>query len=688
MSYGLIYTVPFANMDNIPCVVEIEKEDYTGISTELIAGETPFVIDIDNEEFLYTPTRFSTAKLTIVGNDYLRSLFSTAYRQYRVTLKVGDIVTWCGFIKPELYTQDYSSETFILEIECISAMSVLEFIDYTTEEKDKNFVYIWSILKRCITMSNGKYEAVFLPYVYAKTKKEYIEGTNILESMVVSEQNFFDEEEKPMKLNEVLEEICKFLNWTCVDWRGELYFVDIDYQGKYDKYNLSLTNKEEVTKNELIVQEVGFIGTGNSLDVLPGFNKAIVKCSNYALEHIFPEEYFSKLKLYANQEKQSGDRVTIKNFYYPSVYDLFHYLPDGSGLLSDEQFETYKSHPDDLMGAMIVKRCEYNLVNGKPDITNYNWEELIQVRRGIKNSGNNNYRWLGRSVIISFKDKLPVAAYSDGAVAINCSVQITKNDDLTIDNEVRNGYVRALCEFSIGDYYYDGTKFVYGSSIPRFEIKFHLQNTPAGGFTNIENTKQLSQPYDGLTGYIIELPQNKPLTGDVKFNMYPLTPQPGSYTASFAGVGYYIKDLKMTYKLRDDLDNMSENADRIYENVLNETYIHEMDEIEMKISSYNDDGICYSKVLIKEEYESDYIRDNLYNAILDGNKRPEELLITRIINHYSATRIKLTQVLKRSNEISPFTVLSDTFLLGKKFINAGGSIDYKMNRFECIMIEV
>ena len=30
-----------------------------------------------------------------------------------------------------------------------------------------------------------------------------------------------------MDLKEILEEVCKFLNWTCVDWRGELYFLSL-----------------------------------------------------------------------------------------------------------------------------------------------------------------------------------------------------------------------------------------------------------------------------------------------------------------------------------------------------------------------------------------------------------------------------------------------------------------------------
>lgn len=54
----------------------------------------------------------------------------------------------------------------------------------------------------------------------------------------------------------------------------------------------------------------------------------------------------------------------------------------------------------------------------------------------------------------------------------------------------------------------------------------------------------------------------------------------------------------MNYKLRDDLSELSDNSDRTYENVINEDYINELDEIEFKISSYNNDGACYSKVML------------------------------------------------------------------------------------------
>lgn len=68
--------------------------------------------------------------------------------------------------------------------------------------------------------------------------------------------------------------------------------------------------------------------------------------------------------------------------------------------------------------------------------------------------------------------------------------------------------------------------------------------------------------------------------------------------------------------------------------------------------------------------------------------RPEEQLIRRIVRRYSSPSIKLTQVIKNIDELTPLSRLSDNYMVNKRFINAGGSIDYKMNRFQCVMIEI
>lgn len=136
--------------------------------------------------------------------------------------------------------------------------------------------------------------------MYAKNEDDYNNDLNVFEEMTISEQNFFDEDNKAMTLKEILEEVCKFLNWTCVDWRGELYFIDIDHKSIYYKYDCDLNTYSKATPIALNVSDIGFAGSEHFLDILPGYNKVTIKCSNYPIEETRLTEDFDKLKLLSN----------------------------------------------------------------------------------------------------------------------------------------------------------------------------------------------------------------------------------------------------------------------------------------------------------------------------------------------------------------------------------------------------
>lgn len=690
MSYGLIYTIPFASLDKDLCVVEIEREGYGGAPMELVAGGTPFTVDIEDEAFLYVPTRFSSAKLDIVGSDYLRSLFSTAYKEYRVILKKNGVVSWCGYIKPELYTQDYSSDLFTLELECMSAMSVLEFIDYTMKGDNKVFVSLWSLLQRCIEESGGRYTAVYIPHVYASGPDGYASGENILETMLISEQNFFDEDDKPMKLKEVLEETCKFLNWTCVDWMGELYFVDVDHEGKYYKYDLSLTAREEVNVNSVVVQNIGFAGSNHSLDILPGYNKVTVKCSNYPVSsNLFEDVDYEKTKLIATSREynkvQDPDECIIKEYRYSDDLNIKLIKATSSGAIEIVDMDNYKDKPEELnelLGARLVRICSFNPQDS--EMSEYNFDNSIQVR--MKDKTHDLTELVPKDHIypvLSLRNRTE-RVYPPGVFCLTGSTMpffANENMSLLNQEDVTENRV-GVFSLRVGDKYYGLFRYTDGSGETWWgnsERIFTPIRLGGKGFLNYKNGKTPDMPYKGLKGVILKI--DKTLIGDIELM---ICADKESEIDPDTIYGYYLKDLKIVYQKPDDVEvNESRDSDRIYENVLNENYINELDEIELKISSYNDDGACYSKVLMNNEY----LTDNLYNVLLNKKMRPEELLITRIINHYSATRIKLTQVIKNSGSVSPFTILGDNFLVDKKFVNCGGTIDYAMNRFECIMVE-
>lgn len=225
----------------------------------------------------------------------------------------------------------------------------------------------------------------------------------------------------------------------------------------------------------------------------------------------------------------------------------------------------------------------------------------------------------------------------------------------------------------IGNNYWNGSEWVENYSTFRV---FYNVNT-ARGFQPIESNKNADMPYRGLSGHIIELPSDKILIGDFELTMFLNDPAAGIIS------GYFIKDFKIDYAKKDDVIDEGEDGDRVYENVVNESYMSACDEIEFGIGSYNKDGATYSKALLND----DFLESNLYCAIVSDYIRPEELMIRRIVNRYEVTKIKLTEALMNTDAITPLTILSDTSMVGKKFRLTSGEWDYEQNRLTVQMQE-
>ncbi|UVV61254.1 hypothetical protein NXY01_11745 [Bacteroides fragilis] len=240
----------------------------------------------------------------------------------------------------------------------------------------------------------------------------------------------------------------------------------------------------------------------------------------------------------------------------------------------------------------------------------------------------------------------------------------------------------AACQLRIGNKYYgsaNGLAPFTWSANPNyfFRLPASEENNKARlDYVSIENQKTIYMPYKGVSGVII--PIDTLLYGELEFTLYASK----IHNAIFIN-GFLLKDFSFKYGKSTEAEKTADNTDRYYENVVNEDYINELDEIEFKISSYNNDGACYSKVMLGDNY----LTDNLYSCIEQKLVRPEEHLIRRVINQYGYTKTKLTQVLIDDEAITPITTITDKFQPNKRFTITGGTIDFAMNQFNCKMIE-
>lgn len=282
----------------------------------------------------------------------------------------------------------------------------------------------------------------------------------------------------------------------------------------------------------------------------------------------------------------------------------------------------------------------------------------------------------------NYKGHMPVAAYADGAIAIDLQAVLTSQGaPISAQGMTRTGFYYAseksafksdvVITFTfllrIGETYYNGTSW---TATPATFTVTTEKATKSSTFVSLKNTKVLSMPYNDLTGYIVETAGT--LKGELFFELVDVDRNCA------------IKDFGMKFQLKDNYVPTDNASDRTYTNAVNSEYINELEEIEEKISSYNYDGLCYSKVLLG----NDFITDNLYEGINKTTTRPENLLLRRIVNQYSEPKFRLTQVLKYDDSLRPIDRLSDEYQgASKSFILAGAETDYADESSTITMIE-
>lgn len=669
---GQRYRLPFKDSKNRSYEVRVYIDGYSGTVTELTGSREAFVVEGTDEDFVYEAIRTSSATMTVLSKELLLDLFSINNQYAPVKLYMGDKLMWTGYITPEQFTQPYKPIPDNISIDCVSAVSTLENIKYE-KQTSAGFITAWELLKYIISSANGGYTSVYIPHVYASSLSSYNSMENVFQNISLAEENFISEE---MALDEVLMYLCRFLNWTCYDYCGSLYFIDADWTGQYLSYNEGLTSYSSAFPDIVSLQNVGFAGADHTLDVLPGYNKATVRSVNNVFDELLDKEEFSMNEMY-DSYKIINDEYEGEEYIQGLMLESWEPVAYGNnGALSDETVRLSGARLNHSMtGGMTayrIGRAEIEMIGGdvfnpiyKVLSENYSWRTLLRYRIVSTAVGNPILKVNGKTAI-----------YKDGAIGISADILFTTNYAEPHKVTITDSHVLRF-SLRIGENYWNGSGWQKSS------VKFDVGIGEIGKEvekTTLRATKTADMPYEGLTGYIIVFPGNTPLTGELELIMY--------------GVDYpyqmdkYIKvvdieNIKLEYKKKDGVVDEGEDGDRVYENVVNESFMSELDEIEFGIGSYNEDGATYSKVLLGDNF----LTDNLYSSVMGKQIRPEESMITRIINRYKDTKIRLTQVIRNTDAITPLTVLTDKSQPGKRFMLQSGTWDYRGNKITLSMVE-
>ena len=219
-----------------------------------------------------------------------------------------------------------------------------------------------------------------------------------------------------------------------------------------------------------------------------------------------------------------------------------------------------------------------------------------------------------------------------------------------------------MIEVSCGSKWYDGTTWVDVYTI------FYAEVDDTG---KIKSNRTPYTPYKDISGYVIPMDF---FIGQPIISIF--TPVWLNNDGTGVNTGIKIRNIKYGYAKKEGVVEEGENGDRVYENIVNESYMSEAEEIEFDISSYNKDGASFSKAILNGRW----LTNNLYCAVVDEMIRPEELMIRRIVNRYGVTKIKLTEALWMTDAITPISILTERTQSGKTFRMTSGSWDYEQGK--------
>lgn len=225
----------------------LEIDNGTDTVTTMTPAAQPFVTDIDDDNDMFTPIRYQTGTIGIVGTlAQMEQLVGDYPFERPVTLKASKNgtslgVMWKGYVQSATYSQSWLSGNQELRIPVVSKIGLWE---------DKRQPYVNTYLTFAgVIKAAGDAVGGFDGYVFP----ELITPATTLAYKVLM-RNFTTRDVNITDYNvyigntydNVIAEVCKLFGLVCVEHKDMLCFIAPDYTGNYIMYTAANMERIDV----------------------------------------------------------------------------------------------------------------------------------------------------------------------------------------------------------------------------------------------------------------------------------------------------------------------------------------------------------------------------------------------------------------------------------------------------------
>ena len=342
--------------------VTIKKKGDTTTPKEIIlSGEEPFRVSYGETTTIFEPIRTSVATIKVISEEYMEDILPSKAQETEIILKndTKGIVEWVGYLTPKIYSQGYENEFEEIELEAADVLSSTQYMDYIYENTRGMVTFKEFII--------GAFKDTLIEGFYWPSTKFLNDNIITPEILKISERNFYTSDtDEPWSYQEVLEEMCKYLGITCIQWQNKIYFMDYTaiggntekFQFKYFPKAAEWMESSSINSGEKrTIKETDIYGNGETISFEPIYNKIVVKDNFYTCDELFKnlfdddaltnrgEDFFSSFQLVAppidpktgkplpnrpsypwggnlfGQQKYVNDEDDTKYYYWHRLYD-------------------------------------------------------------------------------------------------------------------------------------------------------------------------------------------------------------------------------------------------------------------------------------------------------------------------------------------------------------------------------
>lgn len=292
----------------------------------------------------------NSAKIRLLCGNLIKDLFSTSCRDAVVNIYKNDTCIFAGFIEPQTLSQPYNDRWDELELNCIDALSALQYSKYKNvgslgvvyafvkaEAEQRSFYDIATEILQGVTdgldilgNQNIKYWYDGSKAIDAKTSNRY----QVFKQLSISDLLFLgDDESDVWQQDEVLEELLKYLNLHIVQDGFNFYIFSWEsVKATPDKiiwHDIVANNTKTTAQQAVTIALANVADCDTTISIGDVYNQLLLTAKVENIESVIESPldddllaspYINKQK-YLTEYSSDGEGVAAYNAFYDMTHD-------------------------------------------------------------------------------------------------------------------------------------------------------------------------------------------------------------------------------------------------------------------------------------------------------------------------------------------------------------------------------